>query len=152
MCNCCCSNRVYVDFNPVTKELEKIECTLQSLCNVINSQNTELRIIRQSLTSQFPFVAKVENPTVVDGNRIVYTLQGSNVPFGVTFRDYVLGPLDVYFSGKVPDILPVYIKDTSGFEHTVTEPGSNNPLIGVSDTLVNKLLPAQYKGNYIHLT
>lgn len=152
MCWGCCSNRVYIDLTPITERLDAMNCTLEQLNSAVCSQSTELRIIRQTLTAQMPFVAKAEYPTVVDNNRIVYTLQGSDQPFGITFRDYVLGPLDIYFAGKVPDILLVYIKDASNYEHQVTAPGTNDPLKGVSDALVNKLLPATYEGNYIHLT
>lgn len=152
MKECCnCSSRFIIDFTPITSRLDILNCTLTDLSSLVSNQNTELRIIRQSLTSDLPFVAKVEYPTVVDSNRIVYTLQGSDVPYGVTFRDYVLGPLSIYFSGKVNDLLPVYIKDASGYEHAVTAPGTADPLIGVADILINKLLPAQYDGSYIHL-
>lgn len=150
--NCCnCNRRIIIDYSPITGLLGQILCAINASSQGQDQIHTELRIIRQSVTSMLPFVAKVEYPTVVDDNRIVYTLQGSDQPFGITFRDYVLGPLDIYFSGKVPDMLPVYIKDASGFEHTVTAVDSDDPLIGVSDALVNRLLPATYEGNFIHL-
>lgn len=140
-----------IDYSPLTCVMSQILCAINASSKLQDQSRTELRIIRQSITSTLPFVAKVEYPTVIDGNRIVYTLQGSDQPYGITFRDYVLGPLNIYFSGKVSDLLPVYIKDASDFEHLVTMPGSDDPIIGVADNMVNKLLPAQYEGNYIHL-
>lgn len=127
--------------------LEEINCKLSTLVNVGSNLESEIKLIRESITSTLPLVAKVEYPEIVDGKLIYHWI-------GYTFRDYVLGPLNIYFSGSITnDPLPVFIVDESGFAHTVTEIG--NPLVqqlGIPPTLLDVLIPATYSGNYIHLT
>lgn len=123
---------------PIVTRLDEMGCSQENIA-------LELKIIRQSLTSQFPLVAKVEYPEVIDGNRIVYELKD------ISFRDYVLGPLNIYFSGRLPNLLPIFIKDISGFEHTVNASGGVTQLIGVSLAQVNVLIGATYSGNIIQL-
>ena len=137
------------ELSSIIERLKEMGCSLDDLVCVVNengvNQQRELKIIRQSLTTDLPIVAKVEYPEESDG-MIIYKW------IGFTFRDYVLGPLNIYFSGRINSTLPVFIQDASGFNHTVTAPGSEDQLMGVSTALVNKLLPATYEGNYIHLT
>lgn len=127
-CKCC-----------ICKKLEKLAC------GIIDGQNTIINMLSQT----FPMTIFANYPEVKEA--------GDGKPKRVTYvnEDIVLTDLlnpniFISFRGSLSESLPVYFKDKSGFEHTVSEGNISVPVIA-NAVVSNATIPALFSGNFIIL-
>lgn len=139
--NCyCCPQSGGFNFNFLVEKLDEILCAIESSTPDMNSVEN----IARMLAHNNPMTVAAEYPTVMEDRFVVST--------PVRFLDML--NTDMYVIFKIDNTnydLPVYFKDSVGYEHPVVL-SSGTPVL-VNQLQLNGIYSAkyQYSGSYIIL-
>lgn len=118
-------------------------CTIDSISTQTCTNSDLLYNIYATLATKNPMSVAAEYPTE-STDKVTYSTNK------VRFLDMLNPKLTVLFKGTYDSELPVYFKDTSGYEHIVTFGDESSPA-KASELVNNKPYSALYIGNYIIL-
>lgn len=138
-CMCCMVNVLCC----IRDFISNISCTVNQISEQSYTNSEALYKLYATMATNNPMSVAAEYPSIVDDS-VVYTTNK------VRFLDMLNPKMVVLFKGVIDSTLPVYFKDTSGYDHIVSI-GSEDTQAIAKDLINNYPYEAVYIGNYIIL-